>query len=799
MSEHEHPGAPEHEQLVDSRSFRPVEVMAGTSVTLRVTDELLATGGVVDGPDLEPMSLTDQRELPVSSGGTAQRVVPSGEDVGPDAFRFVLPVDALPDDAAVGDLLGLSWDGEALTVELVDEPDDSAVEAAAAVLRSTFETLRHHRGPDEPTLEVFDLVVAARMDHQLFDVPLLPVTELLAAAGLSTLGGFVAESDHDWAAWQQERLQASVVWLLAEEHGLDQDEAMALLFLLGAVDAELAALGLADAPAEEVGPPAPDDRMESLLLACTNPRVANALALESAYDDPGQVPGLRALADRLMTVARGRQKAVVHHLLACAAEAVGEAEEAASQARRAVQADPQHGPSAWLATRYASLRGRAGDALRHLTAAYDVPPGDVLGDLLRQYMRPGPTDAPRNAPCPCGSGRKHKVCCEPHNGWPVAERTRWLLLKARDHVSSEVHAEELYDLVDVLLGDLGDDERERTSEGLGGNAFVQGLLLWEGGLFEEFLDVHAPLLPADELEMGRDWLDASLELWEVTEVRPDEGLSLLGLYRGESVDVREQALTRTAHVGQTFLARVLDAGSHNELPSVWPVDLRLREYLLTEVLPDEPDHFGWAAAMAPRRPTLTNRDGHELVHHTVTYDLPVTADTAAGVLDSLFGPGDEDGWAWVDDDVLRGELHLDVDGRLVAVTNSDLRRDALALSLQDAFDDGLVEVSDDVTALDELLDAARGTAEAAADRPGEDLPSEVHDAVAAQMRETERRWVAEPVPALGGLTPREALEDPTRRGDLLALLDEFDRMPAPPGAYTMDVDNLRRLLGLDTR
>lgn len=789
---------PDDDRLVDGRLFRPGDVMAGTTATLRVTDELLSTGDVVDGPDLEPLGVTGQHEFPLSSGGTARRVAPSTDDIGPEAFRFLLPVDALPDDAATGDLLALSWDGEVLAITLADDPEQGEVDQAAAALRSTFEDLLEHVDPDDPTLDAYDIVVAARMDHGLFDEPLLPVTELLAIAGLSTLGSYVADGGHDWAAWQQQRLQASVTWWLAEEHGLDEEEAMALVLLVGAVDAELAVRGLADAPAEEVGPPAPDDRLEMLLFACTNPRVGNALAIEAAYDDATMVPGLRALADRLLSIASGRQKAVVHHLLSCAAEAVGEAEKAALHARRAVQFDPQHAPSAWLATRYASLRGDAGEALRHLTAAYDVPSGDVLGDLLRQYAGPGPTDAPRNALCPCGSGRKHKVCCGPHNGWPVSERVPWLLLKARDHASSEVHAEELVELVDVMLGDVDDDERDRTADGLTGNAFVQGLLLWEGGLLEEFLDVHAPLLPADELELGRRWVDAPLELWEVTDVRPDEGMSLLGLYRGESVDVRERALTRAAKVGQTYLARVLDAGDHLELPSVWPVDLRLREYLLREVLPGGPDHVGWADAMAPRRPTLTNRDGHELVHHTVTYDLDVSTDTATAALDSMFGPGDEDGWVWVDDDVLRGELHLDDAGRLVAVTNSDLRRDALAQALQDLFQDALVQVADDTASLDELVERARGLAEAAAPAATEEsLPPEVHEAAAAQMREAEQRWVAEPVPALGGLTPHEALEDPTRRGDLLALLDEFDRMPTPPGAFTMDVDNLRRLLGLD--
>lgn len=60
------------------------------------------------------------------------------------------------------------------------------------------------------------------------------------------------------------------------------------------------------------------------------------------------------------------------------------------------------------------------------------------------------------------------------------------------------------------------------------------------------------------------------------------------------------------------------------------------------------------------------------------------------------------------------------------------------------------------------------------------------------------RWVSEPVPALGGLTPHEAVGDPTRREDLEALLREMDRAARAPMASGagMPVGRIRELLGL---
>jgi hypothetical protein len=50
------------------------------------------------------------------------------------------------------------------------------------------------------------------------------------------------------------------------------------------------------------------------------------------------------------------------------------------------------------------------------------------------------------------------------------------------------------------------------------------------------------------------------------------------------------------------------------------------------------------------------------------------------------------------------------------------------------------------------------------------------------------------LPALAGLTPRLAADDPTRREELVRLLDSFDSMPAGPGA--MSTARLRAALRL---
>ncbi len=62
------------------------------------------------------------------------------------------------------------------------------------------------------------------------------------------------------------------------------------------------------------------------------------------------------------------------------------------------------------------------------------------------------------------------------------------------------------------------------------------------------------------------------------------------------------------------------------------------------------------------------------------------------------------------------------------------------------------------------------------------------------IRDYETKWLDEPIPALDGHTPRRAADDPTRRADLIKLLDTFPAGEAARGG--MDADRLRAALGL---
>lgn len=73
---------------------------------------------------------------------------------------------------------------------------------------------------------------------------------------------------------------------------------------------------------------------------------------------------------------------------------------------------------------------------------------------------------------------------------------------------------------------------------------------------------------------------------------------------------------------------------------------------------------------------------------------------------------------------------------------------------------------------------------------------ELQQALLSFRDEQEHRWCEENVPALGGITPREAAADPTRRDELARLIASFPEIDPSSGIVGLRPTRLRELLGL---
>jgi len=64
-----------------------------------------------------------------------------------------------------------------------------------------------------------------------------------------------------------------------------------------------------------------------------------------------------------------------------------------------------------------------------------------------------------------------------------------------------------------------------------------------------------------------------------------------------------------------------------------------------------------------------------------------------------------------------------------------------------------------------------------------------------------RQWIDDSIPALGGLTPREAVKTPDGRQQVLELIEHAGRrqrmMPETPGMFAPDYRKVKKMLGLE--
>jgi hypothetical protein len=169
----------------------------------------------------------------------------------------------------------------------------------------------------------------------------------------------------------------------------------------------------------------------------------------------------------------------------------------------------------------------------------------------------------RNAPCPCGSGRKYKRCCLADEEQAVREA------RFDDAVGRRVQdwsSKHLGDEITAALEEFVGPERTMDDDDIQIFAtwFHQDRELAGGGTPAERYAAR-PELPADEREAASRIATARLGLYRVLAVEPGRSLTLEHLFDGARIGVRSPYVSRDAVRWDILLARVM-AG---EPPSLW--------------------------------------------------------------------------------------------------------------------------------------------------------------------------------------------------------------------------------------
>ncbi len=746
-------------------------MLDGISFSHEITAAELERSALEVVPDFTALGFDMDDGLAYASGGRLRNEM--GNDLESDRDDLVGPPGWL-EDVVAGELLVISRHDR--TAALLHHPSLGPGDKEAQALLSSFELVHEEGIMDDITQVILDSLCR---DRTLFRSPVPPIRELLERVGL--------ECDGEWLQRRGEAAEPpGVIYRrhriaeLAENFDFDRCCSAAFESVLDAWNNFLMSGTVND-----------DDR-----------RVAQALAHETLapafveYVLGGINTGSRRLEEFASALAclNGKLSAPGHYLLALNAERDRRTIEAEHLLKLATTTDDAFLPALSELSWYESDRGHFNAAIS-LLRRVGFEDGDPPIDDLRALLGISSPKVGRNDPCPCGSGRKFKVCCliEPKlTPQQLREVLHHKIMQFSFRPQNRGRVREVFD----IAMHFADEER---SEGLA--PFLIDLAAYSAEALTRFSDARGPFLPDTEQSLVLAWIGARRSLWQILEVTPGTSMRLLDTCTGDIVDVSEQTASQSLHVGDYVFARLMEEGTWWAIESeILLVPVQYRASLI-EVLDEGGDPLDLAAWMGKMFGpiTMVNYEGEDIVMcRAVLVPTQTPWSALRSTLDDLFRPIGDNQWnETVETEhspAVRCFLSR-VDDTLVVITNSVERLErVLAVLHRNVADLHVVE--------EERTDVATARARLLAEGRDLGLPdgaqsTEVLEVLSAFIREKEVAWIDEALPALSGLTPRQAASDPTRREDLVALLNEFDHHGARESGFAgFDVERLRHILDI---
>ena len=436
------------------------------------------------------------------------------------------------------------------------------------------------------------------------------------------------------------------------------------------------------------------------------------------------------------------------------------------------------------AAEYAACRGdvRAADGyLRQV----DHPVSVALRAALGRLLVPPKTAIARNAPCPCGSGRKYKMCCSGKEAHPIADRAEALYALLVTHAQRPAYTETL----GVLIARSGATEQAAL--------FCIDLLVTDCGVTDRFLRLRGGWLRDDERELIESWRQIPIEALEIRDVQRGTGVTVRVLPGGKPFFLKDRMFSSSVRRLDLFIGRILHDGTRPRLLAL-PVQVdRDQRIELLDLLERRPSAQELAEFVAPRpEPCVQNADGHDYYDAEAVWEVP---DETAG-------------WARLaermtptSDDSL--ELVADKDGR--QASRGQVTRDGRRWTLSANSRERLAELAEIVR---QAVPGAREVSRMARRMGGVPhrraktvmmesfLVTPGADPEREGARDHARAWVDMTIDTLG-MTPREAARAGGRARDgLEMLLDDIqwrESREAEAGEPPlMDLAWVRRELGL---
>jgi tetratricopeptide (TPR) repeat protein len=547
------------DNLLDDRVF-----------THRLSAAEIAAGVLTIEPDLKPlMALTDAPPFDRLEDGSPIVEVFTGESVDPEG-SLIVAAGTLA-SANPGDLIGVGVGAGGLRIRSIGEFAAAPADLADHVT-AVFD------GDEDGRPVMLDELVwrLCNDDIGAFRQPLPPLTELLATSGLERSGDVVAPAGFDFSTWGLGHQLAE----LARQYEITDLQAAAVITVR---DVFLDVSRLVDEQAgDDPTGLEPADRdagplmeLPDVPLELADAAVAEAVFWETVGEGVKEAVALGVLVESWEPHATHRVRPALAWLRGKCLERLGNVRRAEAAFDESLSLNPGFAAALIDMARYATDRGDAARAIALLERAGFTAEDPLVGQL-RARLPVERTDVGRNDPCWCGSGRKYKRCHLGRTELGPSEQAEWLYDKAVHYAHDAPHGELLLDLAAIRAAALATDPMSAA-----GDHTVLDVTLFEGGVLAAFLAARGVLLPPAERLLAASWLPIERSVFDVTGTLPGTGVTLQDLRTGQSQDVPDVLLSKSAQLGDLLCTRLLPVGDTVEIHgSIDPVPLHVLDSTL---------------------------------------------------------------------------------------------------------------------------------------------------------------------------------------------------------------------------
>ena len=819
--------------LLDERLALRDALGQGLVLTHRVSAAELAGEFLAIDVDLLPLAdyIDEDKNLLLADGTYATEVWP-GDSTPTMVARGISSSDLpregallLPDGALnqcgvrAGDLVSVRHTPTGFEFTAVGP--EVSLAAGRDFARMLADLVDHRTRSSEPLMLDQAFWTALANTHNLLTEPTLPISELFAEVGLVIDVDWLAREGFDFDAWRLSlRLDP-----VADSFELSQAETNVVLLMLRVVKkiellltvfeghepgVDVAELFLGAGPGSTLGAESGAQTtsldegrsVKEILGYFQDPVICESLfvVLRGGLEPPR---ALELFAESTEALAPEAARAGLRWLQGKAREMQSDVLAAESRFADALRLDSGFYPAAYDLARCANDRSDAIGGLEYLRRA-GVEPDDDLAIMLEHFAGLGRVDLGSKQPCWCGSGRKYKRCHLGKEEVPLADRAGWLYQKAGHHATQGPRRLGILALAQVRAA--YDDDPYALLEALD-DPLIGDVMLFEGGAFREFLGERGALLPDDELLLAEQWLLIERSVFEVIDVSPGVEVALRDVRTGEQVVLSERTASQQLRVGDFICTRLLPVGDTPQIfGGVERVGMGERHQLiaLLDGGAAPADLVGFLSRrLAP--PVFRNTENEPMMMCEAVVRVYDTGAARKFLEQEYRNVGDDPSDSeWIEEVIVaripRVRVHFDLDGDLLRIhANSEARLERALAAVTHGLP-GATVVSESRTPASAvaakpqqgsgLFPGGKPVSHSAAIAPTDPAIVEV---LAQIMRQHETNWLDESIPALDGFTPRQAVEDPTRRGDVIRLLNSF---PAATNSGEMDPDRLRAALGL---